>query len=223
MPLSKIAGTARKPSISARSASSTANVFFFGSAETSVRFREASASTTIMICPFCHAPVKLGGRITCSVVRAASAESAATNRGPAGASGIAGSIRRGDRSGRRIQIAQAHRDRVRTNFPRRARLPTAAKILDVDRAFDSQAGAVILRAFAHVAAQQRRLVFSLGDAAALEQLARRLHRLPSPCIEEELLGNRDSAHGRATSPIGARPPVVRHSRDDLGDDTTYMC
>jgi hypothetical protein len=48
--------------------------------------------------------------------------------------------------------------------------------------------AVILRAFAHVTAQQRRLIFRLGDAAALEQLARRLHRLPSPCIEEELLG-----------------------------------
>ena len=92
MPLSKIAGTARKLSISTRSAASTANVFFFGSAETSVRFRETSASTTIMICPFCHAPAKLGGRITCSVVSAASAESAATNCGPAGASGIVGSL-----------------------------------------------------------------------------------------------------------------------------------
>src|SRR4029077_10740150 len=90
---------------------------------------------------------------------------------------------------------------MRTNFPRRARLPTAAKILDVDRAFNSQAGVIILRAFAHVAAQQRRLVFSLGDAAAFEQLACRLHRLPSPCIEEELLGNRNIAHGRATSRI----------------------
>src|SRR5437762_2605697 len=90
---------------------------------------------------------------------------------------------------------------MRTNFPRRARLPTTAEILDVDRAFDSQAGAIILRTFAHVAAQQRRLVFSLGDAAAFEQLARRLHRLPSPCIKEELLGNRNIAHGRATSRI----------------------
>src|SRR5205814_7802468 len=98
-------------------------------------------------------------------------------------------------------ITEAHRDRVGTNFPRRARLPTAAEILDVDRAFDSQAGAIILHAFAHIAAQQRRLVFSLGDAAAFEQLARRLHRLPSPCIEEELLGNRDSTHKRATSRI----------------------
>src|SRR5438270_9750337 len=88
---------------------------------------------------------------------------------------------------------------MRTNFPRRARLPATAKILDVDRAFDSQARAIILRAFAHVTAQQRRLVFSLGDAAAFEQLARRLHRLPSPSIEEEFLGNRNIAHGRATS------------------------
>src|SRR6476469_6855722 len=90
---------------------------------------------------------------------------------------------------------------MRTNFSRRARRPTTAKILDVDRAFDSQAGAIILRAFAHVTTQQRRLVFSLGDAAAFEQLARRLHRLPSPCVEEELLGNRDIAHERATSRI----------------------
>src|SRR5438105_15702599 len=90
---------------------------------------------------------------------------------------------------------------MRTNFPRRTRLPTTAKILDVDRAFDSQARAIILRAFAHVAAQQRRVVFSLRDAAAFYQLARRLHRLPSPCIEEEFLGNRNIAHGRATSRI----------------------
>src|SRR4029077_9749116 len=90
---------------------------------------------------------------------------------------------------------------MRTNFSRRARLPTTAEILHVDRAFDSQAGAIILRAFAHVTAQQRRLIFSLRDATAFEQLARRLHRLPSPCIEEEFLGNRDSAHGRATSRI----------------------
>src|SRR6478752_9838756 len=90
---------------------------------------------------------------------------------------------------------------MRTNFSRGARLPTTAKILDVERAFDSQAGAIILRAFAHVTAQQGRLVFSLRDAAAFEQLARRLHRLPSPCIEEEFFGNRNSAHGRATSRI----------------------
>src|SRR5437764_9483789 len=88
---------------------------------------------------------------------------------------------------------------MRTNFPRRARLPTTAKILDIDRAFDSQARAIILRAFAYVTAQQRRLVFSLGDAAAFEQLARRLHRLPTPCIKKELLGNRNIAHGPATS------------------------
>src|SRR5206468_1803368 len=80
-------------------------------------------------------------------------------------------VRHGDYSGRRIQIAQAYRDRMRTNFPRRPRLPTTAKILDIDRAFDSQARAIILRAFAHVTAQQRRLVFSLGDPAAFEQLA----------------------------------------------------
>src|SRR6478735_11636049 len=88
-----------------------------------------------------------------------------------------------------------------TNFPRRPRLPTTAEILDVNRAFDSQTRAIILRAFAHVTAQQRRLVFSLRDAAAFEQLARRLHRLPSPCIEKEFLGNRNIAHGRATSRI----------------------
>src|SRR5204862_1333638 len=93
------------------------------------------------------------------------------------------------------------RDRMRTNFPRGPRLPATAKILDVDRAFDSQARAIILRAFPHVTAQQRRLVFNLRDAAAFEQLARRLHRLPSPCIEEEFLGNRNIAHGRATSRI----------------------
>src|SRR5689334_2381775 len=90
---------------------------------------------------------------------------------------------------------------MRTNFSRRPRLPTTAKILDVDSAFDSQTRAIILRAFAHVAAQQRRLVFSLRDAAAFEQLARRLHRLPSSCIEEEFLCNRNIAHGRATSRI----------------------
>src|SRR5207248_1364734 len=110
-------------------------------------------------------------------------------------------VRRGDYSSRRIQIAEAHCDRVRTNFPRRTRLPTAADIFDIDRALDSQAGAIILRPFAHIAAQQRRLVFSLRDAAAFEKHARRLHRLPSPCIETELLGNRNNAHGRATSRI----------------------
>src|SRR5437016_14212183 len=103
---------------------------------------------------------------------------------------------------------------MRTNFPRRPRLPTTAKILDVDRAFDSQARAIVLRAFAHVTAQQRRLVFSLGDAAALEQLARRLHCLPSPRIEEELLGNRNSAHGRATSPIRCVCKIARGRHAD---------
>ncbi len=104
---------------------------------------------------------------------------------------------------RRVQITQPHRDRVRTNFPRRTRFPTAAQIFHVDRALDSQARAVILRAFAHVTAQQRRLVFSLGDATALQQLPRRLHRLPSPCIKEKFLGNRNRAHGRPTSPIAS--------------------
>ena len=41
---------------------------------------------------------------------------------------------------RRIKIAQAHCDQVRTDFLRRARLPTAAEILDVERTVDSQAG-----------------------------------------------------------------------------------
>ena len=44
-----------------------------GSAEMSVRFREASASATIMTCPFCHAPLKFGGRIRCSLAAIASA------------------------------------------------------------------------------------------------------------------------------------------------------
>src|SRR2546423_15704768 len=88
---------------------------------------------------------------------------------------------------------------MRTNFPRRPRLPTTAKILDIDRAFDSQARAIILRAFAYVTAQQRRLVFSLGDAAAFEQLSRRLRCLPTPCIKKKLLRNRNMIHRPATS------------------------
>src|SRR5882724_8576166 len=34
-------------------------------------------------------------------------------------------------------------------------------------------------------------------------------RRPSPCIAEELLGNRDSAHGRATSPIWVVCKIAR--------------
>ena len=201
MPLSKIAGTARKPSISARSASSDCKRVVLRE-----RGDERAVSRSFGFdhdhdLPFlpCAREVGRQDHVQCrgGCVSRLDGDEPRTCRS-------FGNRRldwRRHHGSRRIQIAQAHRDRVRTDFPRRARLPTAAQILDVERAFDSQAGAVILRAFAHVTAQQRRLVFSLGDAAALEQLARRLHRLPSPCIEEELLGNRDSAHGRATSPI----------------------
>ena len=86
------------------------------------------------------------------------------------------------------------------DLPRRARLPTTANILHVDRALNPQTRPVVLPV-THITAQQRRLILRLRNAAALQQLSRRLHRLPPSRIEEKLLGNRNSVHGRPTSPI----------------------
>jgi len=93
-----------------------------------------------------------------------------------------------------FQIAQAHRDRVGAKFFPPSETASSCKIFHVDAAFDSQAGAVILCAFAHVTAQQRRLVFSLGDAAAL------------------------TARAQASSP--AIPPALRRSFSVIGIELT---
>ena len=115
---------------------------------------------------------------------------------------------RRDRRRRWVEPGEPHGDRVRTDLAGRARFPAAAKILDVDRVLDAQAGAVVLRTFAHVAREQRRLVFGFTDPPRLEQFARSLHRLPPSRGAEELLGDRNGAHARALRDARARRKLV---------------
>jgi hypothetical protein len=103
-------------------------------------------------------------------------------------------VRSGGRGLLRLEMLQAHRDRVRADRSPLARGPAGAEILEVGLALDHEPGAIRGDAFLHDAAEDGGRPLGAQHLAGLDEAARVLDRVPARVFREEAVGEFDGAH-----------------------------